>query len=148
MTVERIAIGDRDGGPDPKATAVVFAREGARALAADVNLDGALETKRIIEGEGGICEAAFGDVSLAADVATIVGDSLEAGRRIRTLGPPVEESILSRLPRKRRKSGSQRTPCWREQDSNPRSPVSRRTVFDTIPLTASVRFGAVAESWD
>jgi hypothetical protein len=43
-----------------------------RVLAADLNLYAALETKRIIEGEGGICEAASGDVSLAADVATIV----------------------------------------------------------------------------
>jgi hypothetical protein len=36
-----------------------------RVLAADLNLYAALETKRIIEGEGGICEAASGDVSLA-----------------------------------------------------------------------------------
>jgi len=58
-----------------KATAVLFAREGAKVLAADLNLDAAVETKRIIEGEGSICEAAFGDVSLAADVATIVDAS-------------------------------------------------------------------------
>jgi hypothetical protein len=32
--------------------------------------------------------------------------------------PPVENSIFSRRPRKRRKSGSQLTPCWREPDSN------------------------------
>ena len=35
-----------------KATAVIFAREGAKVLAADINLDAALETKRIIDGEG------------------------------------------------------------------------------------------------
>jgi hypothetical protein len=80
---EKVALVSGAGSSGPgwgngKATAVVFAREGARVLAADVNLDAALETKRIIEGEGGICEAASGDVSLAADVATIVGDSLEA----------------------------------------------------------------------
>ena len=38
-----------------KATAVLFAREGAKVLAADLNLDAAIETKRIIESEGGIC---------------------------------------------------------------------------------------------
>jgi NAD(P)-dependent dehydrogenase (short-subunit alcohol dehydrogenase family) len=31
-----------------KATAVLFAREGAKVLAADLNLDAALETNRII----------------------------------------------------------------------------------------------------
>src|SRR5215470_10382325 len=54
-----------------KATAVLFAREGAKVLAADVNLDAALETKRIIEVEGGICEAVAEDVSRADDVAAI-----------------------------------------------------------------------------
>jgi NAD(P)-dependent dehydrogenase (short-subunit alcohol dehydrogenase family) len=37
-----------------KATAVLFAREGAKVLVADINRDAALETKRIIDGEGGI----------------------------------------------------------------------------------------------
>jgi NAD(P)-dependent dehydrogenase (short-subunit alcohol dehydrogenase family) len=48
-----------------KATAVLFAREGARVLA--------IETKQIIEREGGICEAVAGNVSLAEDVAAAVG---------------------------------------------------------------------------
>ena len=56
-----------------KATAVLFAREGAKVLAADINRDAALETKRIIEAEGGICEAVPGDVSRADDVAEIGG---------------------------------------------------------------------------
>ena len=55
-----------------KATAVVFAREGAKVLAADLNLDAAIETKRIIESEGGIRMAVAGDVSSADDVAAIV----------------------------------------------------------------------------
>jgi NAD(P)-dependent dehydrogenase (short-subunit alcohol dehydrogenase family) len=37
-----------------KATAVLFAREGAKVLAADLNLDAAVETQRIIESEGGV----------------------------------------------------------------------------------------------
>jgi NAD(P)-dependent dehydrogenase (short-subunit alcohol dehydrogenase family) len=55
-----------------KATAVLFAREGAKVLAADINLEAALATKRIIEAEGGICEAVSGDVSRADDVAAMV----------------------------------------------------------------------------
>jgi hypothetical protein len=37
--------------------------------------------------------------------------------------------IFSRRPRKRRKSGSKLTPCWREMDSNPRSPVTGPKLF-------------------
>ena len=40
-----------------KATAALFAREGAKILATDINLDAALETKRIIDASGSICEA-------------------------------------------------------------------------------------------
>jgi NAD(P)-dependent dehydrogenase (short-subunit alcohol dehydrogenase family) len=84
-----------------KATAVLFAREGAKVLAADINLDAALETKRIIEVEGGICEAVAGDVSRAADVAAAVDACIRAFGRIDVLhnnvgivdvGGPVETS--------------------------------------------------------
>jgi NAD(P)-dependent dehydrogenase (short-subunit alcohol dehydrogenase family) len=37
------------GWGDGKATAVLFVREGAKVLAADLNLDAAVETKRIID---------------------------------------------------------------------------------------------------
>jgi hypothetical protein len=47
-----------------EATAVLFAREGARVFAVDINLDATVETKRIIEADGGICEAIAGDVRL------------------------------------------------------------------------------------
>jgi len=43
-----------------------------KVVAADVNLDVALETKRIIEAEGGICEAVTADVSRADDDADMV----------------------------------------------------------------------------
>ena len=61
-----------------KATAVLFAREGAKVLAADINLDEALETKRIVEVEGGICEAVAGDVYRADDVAAVVDACIAA----------------------------------------------------------------------
>src|SRR5204863_3996376 len=84
-----------------KATAVLFGREGAKVLAVDINLDAALETKRIIEAEGGICEAASADVSRADDVAAIVDACITAFGRIDILhnnvgivevGGPVETS--------------------------------------------------------
>ena len=68
-----------------KATAVLFAREGARVLAADINLDAAVETKRIIEREGGICEAVAGNVSLAENVAAMVDACIAAFGRIDVL---------------------------------------------------------------
>jgi len=84
-----------------KATAVLFAREGAKVLAADLNLDAALETKRIIESEGGTCVAVAGNVSRAGDVAAIVDACITAFGRIDVLhnnvgivevGGPVETS--------------------------------------------------------
>ena len=55
-----------------KATAVLFAREGARLLAVDRNPAAAEETRAIIAGEGGTCEAFTADVSKAADVEALV----------------------------------------------------------------------------
>ena len=78
-----------------------FAPEGAKVLAADINLDAALETTRIIAAEGGICEAVAGDVSRADDVAAVVDACILAFGRIDVLhnnvgiveiGGPVETS--------------------------------------------------------
>ena len=68
-----------------KATAVLFAREGAKVLAADINRDAALETKRIIDEEGGICEAVSADVSQADDVSAMVSACIAAFGRIDVL---------------------------------------------------------------
>ena len=63
-----------------KATAVAFAREGARVFCADINLAAAEETARIIKDEGGQAMAQRADVSKAADVAATpsVGPDSEA----------------------------------------------------------------------
>src|SRR5271156_958348 len=50
-----------------KATAVAFAREGARVFCADINLTAAEETVGIIKGEGGEALAHRADASKAAD---------------------------------------------------------------------------------
>ena len=55
-----------------KATAVAFAREGARVFCADINPSAADETTRIINAEGGQAVAHRADVSKAADVTAMV----------------------------------------------------------------------------
>jgi len=84
-----------------KAAAVLFAREGAKVLAADLRLAAALETKRVIEGEGGTCEAVACDVSKAKEVAAMVEACMRAFGRVDVLhnnvgivevGGPVETS--------------------------------------------------------
>jgi len=84
-----------------KATAVLFAREGAKVVAADLRLAAAEETKRIVESEGGSCEALQCDVSKSAEVAAIVERAIAAFGRIDVLhnnvgivevGGPVEAS--------------------------------------------------------
>lgn len=55
-----------------KATAILFAREGARVMLVDYNLKAAEETKRIIDGEGGDCLAFQADVSKASDCQSMV----------------------------------------------------------------------------
>ena len=87
---EKVALVSGAGSSGPgwgngKAAAVLFAREGAKVLAADINLDAAIETKRIIEAEGGICEEVAGNVALADDVAGIVGACIAAFGRVDVL---------------------------------------------------------------
>jgi NAD(P)-dependent dehydrogenase (short-subunit alcohol dehydrogenase family) len=78
---------------------------GQKVLAADLNLDAALETKRIIDSAGSICMAVAGNVSRADDVAEIVDACIAAFGRIDVLhnnvgivevGGPVETSEESR----------------------------------------------------
>ena len=68
-----------------KATAVAFAREGARVFCADINEAAAAETVGIIRSEGGEALAHCADVSRAADVAAMVEACAEAYGRIDVL---------------------------------------------------------------
>lgn len=65
-----------------KATAVLFAREGAKVLAVDINIAAAQETRRIILGEGGECAVHQTDVSRAEQVKSMVDHCLEVYGRI------------------------------------------------------------------
>jgi NAD(P)-dependent dehydrogenase (short-subunit alcohol dehydrogenase family) len=68
-----------------KATAVLFAREGAEVFAVDQNLEAAEETRRIIEGEGGVCRTQGADVSKADSVQGMVDACVAAFGRIDVL---------------------------------------------------------------
>ena len=65
-----------------KAAAVLFAREGARVMVVDVNLDAAEETRRLIEGEGGSCFTSRADVSVASDCERIARECIREYGRI------------------------------------------------------------------
>jgi NAD(P)-dependent dehydrogenase (short-subunit alcohol dehydrogenase family) len=68
-----------------KAVAVLYAREGARVLAIDVNLQAAEETRDIIRDEGGECEAIAADVSRAEDVKVAVARCVSRYGRVDVL---------------------------------------------------------------
>ena len=64
-----------------RATALAFAREGADVAVADINADGATETARLVEQEGGRALAVACDVSRAEDVdAALEAVSARFGR--------------------------------------------------------------------
>ena len=83
-----LVVGAGSVGPgwgNGKATAVAFAREGARIFCVDVNLAAAEETVRIIKGEGGEALAHRVDASRAADVAAMIEACVSAYDRIDVL---------------------------------------------------------------
>jgi len=65
-----------------KATAIAFAREGARVIAVDMMTDRAEETRAIIVKEGNSCIAMKADVTKAADVQAVVDSALNHYGRI------------------------------------------------------------------
>jgi NAD(P)-dependent dehydrogenase (short-subunit alcohol dehydrogenase family) len=70
-----LVLGAGSSGPgwgNGKATAVAFAREGARVVCADINPDAAEETARLIREEGGEAFALRCDVTKGEDVAAAV----------------------------------------------------------------------------
>jgi len=99
-----IITGAGSSGPgwgNGKATAVLFAREGAKVFAVDLNLAAAEETKAIIEKEGGICGVMKVDVSKPEEVKSMVDQCIKIYGRIDILhnnvgmvvpGGPVETS--------------------------------------------------------
>src|SRR5262249_6112420 len=74
-----------EGWSNGKATAVLFAREGAKVFAVDRELKSAQETCAIIRSEGGEATAYQCDVSIAAEVNAMVDACLAKYGRIDVL---------------------------------------------------------------
>ena len=99
-----IVIGAGSCGPgygNGKAAAVLFAREGAKVFAVDINQAAVDETKAIIDKEGNSCTAHQADVSKSDQVKAMVDRCIDAYGRIDVLynnvgiaefGGPVEAS--------------------------------------------------------
>lgn len=99
-----IVTGAGSSGPgwgNGKATAVLFAREGAKVFAIDINPDAVAETEQIINDEGGECSVQQVDVTQADQVKSMVDRCVETYGRVDILhnnvgilevGGPVEAS--------------------------------------------------------
>ena len=70
------------GWSNGKAAAVLYAREGAKVFAADINLAAAQETKEVIDGEGGECTVWQVDVSASEQVSEMVEKCIETYGRV------------------------------------------------------------------
>lgn len=77
-----------------RAAALLLAREGARVLAADRDLDSARETVQQIEADGGEALAARVDVTSEADIVAMTGACLDRWGRIDILHNNVGVSVL------------------------------------------------------
>ena len=84
-----------------KASAIVYAREGARVMLVDRNLKAAEETKRLIDEEGGDCITFQADVTKSSDCKAMVDRCIQTFGRVDILhnnvgimepGGPVEAS--------------------------------------------------------
>jgi NAD(P)-dependent dehydrogenase (short-subunit alcohol dehydrogenase family) len=63
-------------------TALLFAREGARVVVADLAADGVKETVELVTNAGGEATAVIADISKSADVAAIMTATLDAYGRL------------------------------------------------------------------
>lgn len=82
-----------EGMGNGRATALRFAREGAKILAVDRNLSSAQETAALVQGEGGDCSAFEADVTDEATLADTMAFALDRWGRIDVLHNNVGVSI-------------------------------------------------------
>ena len=84
----------REGWSNGAAAAVLYAREGARVVAADISPEAANATRSLIEAEGGQSIASIADVTQSADIAATVATTLKAYGRIDVLHNNVGVTIM------------------------------------------------------
>lgn len=99
---DRVALvmGAGSSGPgwgNGKATAVTFARAGAKLICADINLTAAQETAEIIRGEGYEAIAVESNIAREADVIATVAAAIEAYGRIDILDNNVGIAVTGPL---------------------------------------------------
>src|SRR5512144_1341766 len=92
-----IVVGAGSSGPgwgNGKATAVAFAREGAKVLCVDINEAAAAETVALIKNEGGDAKPFTADVTKAAQVEAMTKACLDAHGRIDILDNNVGIAVV------------------------------------------------------
>jgi NAD(P)-dependent dehydrogenase (short-subunit alcohol dehydrogenase family) len=78
-----------------RATAVLFAREGARVVAVDRDLESAQDTVDTIRAEGGTALALAADITVAADIERLVAETVDRQGRIDVLHNNVGVSLAA-----------------------------------------------------
>src|SRR6185369_6130285 len=82
-----------EGMGNGRATAITFAREGAKVMCVDHNLESAQETVDMISAAGGTAAAFNADVTRTADIAAMVADATGRWGRIDILHNNVGVSL-------------------------------------------------------
>ena len=77
-----------------KATAVLFAREGANVVCVDISRDAVEQTVSLITGEGGVAAGMVGDAASEADIERIVKDTVSTYGGIDVLDNNVGIAVL------------------------------------------------------
>jgi len=82
MLKGKVALVTGAGGEIGRASALLFAREGARLIVSDLSLDSAAETARLIQAAGGVAHAVRTDIADRESVAELIRFAIEACGRL------------------------------------------------------------------